>query len=286
MTPLVRIRLTHVIAVFFMVAVLLPVTERAVPAADFIGTIRIGGTGGAYGTITQVAAGYQKIHPHVRFVFPPSLGSTGGIKAVIAGALDVGMSSRPPTEAEIHQGAVPLEYGRTPFLLVTSHKKPGINFTLGQIASVYAGDLKTYPDGSPIRVIMRPETETDMRLIRSLSPKLDKAVQKAQAREGMIIAITDQDNLKVLEKTKGALGWMTLAQLVSQKSSLKPLSINNIMPNRVNFASGRYPYYKSFFVITGTKPTPLVKSFIEFLTSDEGRAILLKNGHVVDVKKP
>jgi phosphate transport system substrate-binding protein len=280
-----RLLSTGLIPALMMVLLHFPWTG-GVAAADYRGTLKIGGTGAALGTIIQLAAAYQKHHPDVHIVIPPSLGSTGGIKAEIAGALDVGLSSRPLTAAERRQGAVPLEYARTPFLLVTSHKEPGVNFTLEQIASVYAGDLKTYPDGSPIRIILRPETETDTHLIRSLSPELDKAVQKAQLREGMITAVTDQENSKALENTRGALGWMTLAQLVSEKPALIPLSINNIMPSRENFASGRYPYYKPFFVITRAQPTPLVKSFIEFLTSDEGRAILLKNGQVVDVKKP
>ena len=83
------------LAVLLVVALQLSVTARAVPAADYQGTLQIGGTGAATGTITQVAAAFQKKHPDVRFVFPPSLGSSGGIKAVIAGALDVGLKAAP-----------------------------------------------------------------------------------------------------------------------------------------------------------------------------------------------
>ena len=34
-------------------------------------------------------------HPEISVVIPLSLGSTGGIKAVIAGAIDIRLSSRP-----------------------------------------------------------------------------------------------------------------------------------------------------------------------------------------------
>jgi ABC-type phosphate transport system substrate-binding protein len=95
--PSARLRLPHVMAVLLTVALQLPVTASGVPAADYQGTLRIGGTGAAVSTITQVAAAFQKQYPAVRFVFPPSLGSSGGIKAVIAGALDVGLNSRPLT---------------------------------------------------------------------------------------------------------------------------------------------------------------------------------------------
>jgi phosphate transport system substrate-binding protein len=284
--PLARLSRTDWLTVFLMVALQLTVSGSRVPAADYRGTLRIGGTGAAVGTIIQVATAYQKQHPGVHFTFPPSLGSTGGIKAVLAGALDVGLSSRPLTEAERRQGAVSLEYARTPLLLVTSHKGAGGNLTLKQIASLYAGEKGSFPDGTPIRVVMRPEVEIDIDLIRGLSPEMDHAVHEAQSREGMIVAINDHDNGQILEKIKGALGWMTLAQLISEERSLIPLPFDGIMPSQANFASGIYPIFRSFSVVTGREPTPLAKSFIDFLTSAEGRDILLKNGHFVDLIKP
>jgi ABC-type molybdate transport system substrate-binding protein len=39
-------------------------------------------------------------------------------------------------------------------------------------------------------------------------------------------------------------------------------------------------------VVTGAQPTPLAKSFLEFLFSAEGRKILLRNGQFIDVKQP
>jgi len=284
--PLARLRRTHLMTFLLLVALQLPVTATRVLAADYSGTLKIGGTGAAIGTISLVAAAYQKKYPGVRFVFPPSLCSTGGIKAVIGGALDLGLSSRPLTEAEARQGAVALEYARTPVLLVTAHKAAGVNFTLTQVASLYAGDIASYPDGTPIRLIIRPDYDVDTRLLRSLSPEMDLAVQKAQSRAGMIVAVTDHDNGEMLEKISGAIGWMSLAQLIPEKRAVTPLPLDNILPSQANFASGIYPLFKSFSVVTGAQPTPLAKSFLEFLTSAEGRAILLRNGHFIDVKQP
>jgi phosphate transport system substrate-binding protein len=279
-------RLTYVIAVSLTAALQLPVTASGVLAADYQGTLRIGGTGAAFATITQVAAAFQKKHPEVRFVFPPSLGSSGGIKAVIAGALDVGLNSRPLTAAERSHGLVVAEYARTPLLLVTSHRGAEINFTLKRIASLYDGEIQSYPDGAPTRVIMRPDVEIDIHLVRGLSPEIDAAIQRAQLREGMSVAVNDHDNAEMLVKTRGALGWMTMAQLISENLELTPLPIDNIQPNQANFASGKYPLFRTFSVVTGAHPTPLVKAFLKFLTSAEGRAILLRNGHIVDVKQP
>jgi phosphate transport system substrate-binding protein len=284
--PLSRLWPIHLMAVLLLGALQSPLTASIVLAADYQGTLRIAGTGAAVATITQVAAAFQKKHPDVRFVFPPSLGSTGGIKAVIAGALDVGLNSRPLTEAERAHGLVLAEYARTPLLLVTSHKGDPGDFTLARIASLYNGALQSYPDGAPIRIIMRPDVEIDIHMIRELSPEIDAAVQKAQAREGMSIAVNDQDNAEMLVKTRGAIGWMTMAQLISENLELTPLPIDTIMPVQANFASGKYPLFRSFSVVTAAQPSPLVKAFLEFLASAEGRAILSKNGHFIDTKQP
>lgn len=284
--PFVRCCRAAWLAVLLIGALQLPVAAGVVLAADDQGTLKIGGTGAALKSIAQVAAAYQKKHPGVRVVIPPSLGSTGGIKAVLAGILNVGLSSRPLTEAEASQGAVAVEYGRSPLLLVTSYQSSGVNLTLKQLASLYTGEITSFPDGTPIRLIMRPEVEIDLHLIRGLSPEMDQAVQKAQSREGMIMAVNDQDNGDILERIRGAIGWMTLVQLMSEGRLLIPLPLDHIVPNHENFASGKYPLFKSFSVVTGTAPTPMVKSFLEFLTSAQGRKILLKNGYVVDAKKP
>ncbi len=276
----------YVMGLLLTAALQLPWTASGVLAADYQGTLKIGGTGAAIATITQVAAAFQKKHPEVRFVFPPSLGSAGGIKAVSAGALDVGLNSRPLTAAERGHGLVVAEYARTPLLLVTSYKGAGVNFTLKQIASLYNGEIQRYPDGTPLRIIMRPEVEIDTHLVRGLSPEIDAAIQRAQLWEGMAIAVTDHDNAQMLEKTRGAIGWMTMAQLISEGLELTPLPLDTIVPNQTNFASGKYPLFRTFSVVTGPHPSPLAKAFLEFLTSAEGRAILLRNGQFVDTKQP
>ena len=188
--------------------------------------------------------------------------------------------------ATLEFGKTMAEYARTPLLLVTSHRGAEINFTLKQIASLYNGEIQSYPDGIPLRIIMRPEVEIDIHLVRGLSPEIDAAIQRAQLQEGMDVAVNDQDNAEMLLRIRGAIGWMTLAQLISENLELTPLPIDNIALTQANFASGKYPLFKTFSVVTGAQPTPLVKAFLKFLFSAEGRAILVRNGHFLDVTQP
>src|SRR4030042_6356520 len=55
----------------------------------------ITGTGSSIGTMQRMGEVFQKKHPNVTVNLPPSIGSTGAIKAVKAGRIDIGLSYRP-----------------------------------------------------------------------------------------------------------------------------------------------------------------------------------------------
>ena len=57
-------------------------------------TLRIGGTGAALGPMARLGDAFQDLHPDTTIEILPSLGSGGGIKATMAGAIDIGLSSR------------------------------------------------------------------------------------------------------------------------------------------------------------------------------------------------
>ncbi len=64
------------------------------PSAGLAETLKIGGTGGALGTMQILGRAFEKQHAGVSVEILPSLGSGGGIKAVLAGAIDIGLSAR------------------------------------------------------------------------------------------------------------------------------------------------------------------------------------------------
>ena len=62
------------------------------PANASAETRKIRGTGGDLGTMRQLGEAFQKRHSGVTMDVLPCLGS-GGIKAVLAGAIDIGLSA-------------------------------------------------------------------------------------------------------------------------------------------------------------------------------------------------
>jgi len=238
--------------------------------------IRIGGTGGMISAMGKIAEAFRNAHPSVAVKVMPSLGSTGGIKAVINGALDIGISSRPLNDRE--QGAQAREFARTPFVFATAVNNPVAAVTIRELADIYGGKTPTWPDGRPIRLVLRPSTEFDTLLLKSLSPDIDRAVTDALGRQGMIVAITDQDCATALEKVPGAFGTTTLGQIISEKRRIKTLSLNGVMPGPT-VSTSVYPYFKTYFLITKPDPRPIVRQFIEFAFSPQTRDILTRSGY-------
>lgn len=243
-------------------------------------TIRIGGTGSALGTMRLVGQDFSREAPDIALSIVPNLGSSGGLKALAADAIDLAVISRPLREEEAKQGVVAVEYGRTPFVFATSAK--GVSsIALDRVEAILAGRYERWPDGTPVRPVLRPRSDSDSVLLASLSPGIKESLQAVHAREGMVVAITDQDSANELERLPGAFGTSTLALVLSESRKLTLLRVDGIAPLENGKANPDYPYWKHMFVVHKVPPAPAVKRYLDFLQSPAGRAILTRNGHRV-----
>lgn len=243
--------------------------------------LKIGGTGGGLATMQLLVQEFKKSHADVTVEVPPSLGSTGGIKAMLAGALDVAVSSRPLKAEERSKGAVEHEFGRTPFVFTTPRSTKASGLTTGQLADIYSGKTTTWPDGRQVRLVLRPVGESDTDLVKSISPEVARALTAAEKRPGMSFALTDQDSAESTEKIPGALGTSTLAQILTEKRALKVLDFDGVKPSVDNMRNGSYPYYKRMFIVIGPKASATAREFIAYAQSAAGRGLLARVGYWV-----
>jgi phosphate transport system substrate-binding protein len=243
--------------------------------------VRIGGTGAALGTMQMLAEAYAKSQPQTRITVLPSMGSSGGIKAVLSGAIQLGLSSRPLAEAEVQGGATGFEYGRTPLVFATASTNKTLGLSTQNLVDMYAAKTEQWPDGSKVRLVLRPVGDSDSELIKALSPEMREAQGAAEQRKGMSFAVTDQDAANSIEKVPGALGPSTLAQILSEKRQIKALRLNGVVPDAGSIASGSYPLQKRLWLINGPKTPAAAQSFVSFVQSADGRAILVQTGHWV-----
>ena len=253
-------------------------------AAAHAETLKIGGSGGALATMRLLAEAFQNRHAQHQIVIVPNLGSSGGVKATIDGAIDMGLSAHPLKTEEREAGVRAMEYARSPFVFVTRNTSLN-SLSVSEIARIYAGATQNWPDGERIRLVLRPTNDSDTQLLSGISDSMKHIMTQALAQKGMVIAATDQDSVDTVERLPGAFGTSTLAQISAERRNLRILPVNQVVPSPANIASGRYPFYKTMYIIL-KNPSPLALEFIRFVQSTQGRSILESHGYWIPTRTP
>lgn len=243
--------------------------------------LTIGGSGAALGTMRLLANEFNVRNPDISITMVPALGSRGGVKAMIAGRIGIAVTSRAISEGERKLGIVEIEYARTPFVFAISAASTVTAMTSQELADIYAGKMTAWADGSPVRVVLRPISDVNNEMIKSISGDLRLGLLAAYARPGVRVAVSDQDAAGDLERIAGSIGPSTLALIFSENRALRALKFNGVEPTPANAESGAYPYYVRLFLVTGAKRPAAVDRFIAFVQSPAGQRILLRTGHWV-----
>lgn len=268
-----RINLCH--AAILAIAIFLPLPVLAETV------IKIGGVGSSLGTMRLLAEAYEKNNANIRVEILPSLGTPGGLKALGEGALDFSLAGRDLKEDERAKDVVAVEYARTPFIFVTYKGNKKSDITVSELCDILRGQRATWDDGSMIRVIFRPEAETNTKILRGISSEVDAALYSALQKPGIIIAVSDQDSTAMLQRVPGCFGFSTLTDIVTTNVQVKILSFNGKKPTTKALSEGSYPLYKRLFIVTSSSTPAPAKKFIDFIFSPAGREIVSNSGNVV-----
>jgi len=238
--------------------------------------LRIGGTGGAIGLMTRIAKPFAERSGIVLEVVP-SLGSGGGIGAAAEGAIDVAVAGRALSDAEKAQGLTEAALIRTPFVFATSSHGPTA-MTAAEIVGVFANPVATWPDGTRIKVILRPRAEDDNAVMARYFPGIGDGLAAARARGELPVATTDMDNAALAEGLEGSFIGATYTQWLTERRDLRLVAIDGVAPALDALESGRYRYEKMLRIVVRAPPTAAVQAFLRFLHSDAGVQALRDGG--------
>ena len=261
-------------AILTAAALLLLATTPGDARAD---TLRTGGTGSAAMMLRQIGNAYAAQAPGTSIEVVPALGSTGAIAAVVDGALDFAVSARPLAPAETAKSLTEMILARTVFGLASSYPNPG-NIASSDVAGFFTSPTSSWPDGTRVRIILRPKSEFDSTLLGKAFPGMVAAIEQLRLRSEIPIAATDQDNVRTAERIPGSLVATTLAQIQTEKPNLHFLAIDGFAPTLENLEQGSYPFHKDLYFILPVRRTPSLERFVAFLRSPEGAKALREAG--------
>jgi phosphate transport system substrate-binding protein len=249
-------------------------------------TITISGTGSSIGVMNHLADAFCKKHPEISIKILPSIGSTGGIRAVKEKKIDIGLSSRAIKPDERDPELIEEAYGRTPFVFAAHNNIREKNITLGEVEKIYLGQLQAWPDKTPIRLVLRPKSDAYTVYLAGINNKLKIATEKSYGIPGLFTGITDLDAADQIEKTPGAFGVTSLSLIAAEHRNIKALSVDGVLPTVGNLESGKYPYSMTMYIIyRKNNLNDQNRKFIEFIYSKDGQKILRECGHKTITRK-
>jgi phosphate transport system substrate-binding protein len=229
----------------------------------------------------RLARAFEKRYSGITVRVLPSIGSTGGIKAVRDGTIDLAVSSRPLKPDEVEPGLVEEPYGRTPFTFSTPVATATAGLTLNQLERIYRGETTTWPDGTPLRLIIRPRTDASSHYLAGISPGLAEGEARSHQIPGVHLVVTDQEAAAQIEKTAGSLGVTTMAVVKAEARRVKGLDLDGVAPTLANMATGKYPHAMTVSLVYRKERLPGANGkFLTFVFSPEGQKILRDCGHL------
>ncbi len=237
--------------------------------------LKVGGTGAVYAILDKLVTEYQRL-PHAQplELIKPPMGSSAGIRAVMAGHIDVAVSGR-LLKAEEAQVLTAKVFARSPLAFVVNGSVGRFAITRNELVHIYQGTLTRWNDGTPLRSVLRPASDADAVLVKSLAPAVEQAYTTAQARPGMAFATHDLENAEMLMKAKGMFGTLTLCQLHAQGLPLQVLALDGTIPSVETLGAGTYPLSKPFILVTRKDHVGATHDFVHFMSSPKAKEILL-----------
>jgi phosphate transport system substrate-binding protein len=243
--------------------------------------IVIAGSGTAQPSVRPLAEAFSRLHPSIRIDIPYSLGSAGGIRAAAEGAIALGLASRPLKEEEKTWGLTVLPYAQTIVVIATHSSVPDDGITFEDLVRIYKGEKTQWKDGREIIVLTREPGNSSLMVLDEDIPGFKAAYAESQRAERWTTLHTYEEMLRVLAKTRYAVGLADMGVITSQRLPIKPLKVNGVFPTPQNVQQGRYPLVKTMRFVFKTEKLPDgAKAFMDFVWSRQGKKILTANGYL------
>ena len=247
------------------------------------GVLEIPGSGTCELIVGELGEAFQRQHPSVQVVVPPSIGSTGGMAAVGEGKAVIARVGRRPKGAELEYGLEYVEFARDALAFAVGLGVTGVtSLTLAQVSDIYAGRITRWsevggPD-RPINLIHREKNESTRQELAKAIPGLGEGQEPAQAK----LVYRDYEVLELLEKFPTAIGFTTRSNLMSGSGNWTILQLDGVQPDAASLSAGTYPFSLEMgFVRPAGIDNPLAQAFIDFVQSPAGVEIIRSRSLVV-----
>jgi phosphate transport system substrate-binding protein len=248
-------------------------------ADDFSGqSITIAGTGDCQSLLRVLAKAFNKSFEDARIRIPDSIGSSGGIKALIDGKVDLARVARPLKPHEQKKGLSYHLFAKNPVVFVVHPDVKSLdNLDVGQIIDIYAGKTNRWEQlgGSQgkIYALTREPGDSSLSIINGQVPGF-KDIAKSAAK----VYFSTPETVEALVRHKNTIGFIPLTEV--KGTGLRVIKVNAVSPSVENVTMGKYKLTTSFAIVSKGKLSGFAKTFVNYLYSAPGRVIITEFGAI------
>lgn len=209
------------------------------------------------------------------FTYNPT-GSGSGIKAVLEGRCDIGLSSRSLKDDEKSEGLKETVLAYDGIAIIVNPENPVNNLDLETIAKLYTGETTNWKDvgGNDAEVVLigREAGSGTRDGFESITGTADKCRYRQELT-------STGDVITTVSQNPNAIGYASLASL---KDSVKALTVGGVAPTEETVKDGSYVVQRPFVLVTkdGTALSETAQKFFDYATSADAAGIIAKAGAV------
>lgn len=225
---------------------------------------------------------YKENHSGVNITISES-GSGNGVKSLMNNACDIANMSRFMKPAEfkscVDKGILPVAHvvAFDGLAVVVNPKNPVKALTVSQIADIYTGKISNWKqlggEDAKIVVVSRDTNSGTYETFNELVLK-----KAAITKDAEYVGSNGQARTRV-NTTKNAIAYVGLGFV---DDTVKPLSVEGILPTAKSISTGKYPIARPLYMFTNGYPKmgSDVYNFVTLHLSKEGREIVSDLGYI------
>lgn len=239
------------------------------------------GSGSNLPLTRALAAMCQANDAQLRISIDESIGSTGGVRALRDGAIDIGLVSRALRPAEQESAFVVIPYARVPVWLAVHPSVAQISVSSQQLVDLYSGQKSVWDNGDPAIVLQRERGDSAQEAVAAHLPSFGGANDLAWKSQRFRVLYHDRAMQDALVGTPGAIGLFDASAALTQHLQLKSLQFNGISPTLDNVVSGNWPFFKDLAFVVPRSTSAAVKRFLRCVSEPQGSNIISQSGAIV-----
>lgn len=246
------------------------------------GTYTFGGSTTVQPIANAAIEQFVKANPNVKITYE-GLGSSTGLKQLLAKTVTLAGSSRDLKQSELDGGCKPVVIALDSIAIVVNKDIPVADLSMDQVAGIFSGSIVNWKEvGGPdevITVVVRDETSGTFGSFKELvlDPK------KVEYTKNAIVSKENGEVAAKVATTPGAIGYVGLGFVEEiTKAGGKALSVGGVLPSVATTKDHSYPISRNLYMATlgDAAEGSVEKAFIDYVLSARGIVIVKEAGFV------